>query len=140
MKLCVSSIGKDKGSRVDISFGRAPFFLIIDRETMDIEVVENSAAASGHGAGIAAAQIVSNKGVDAVLSGYVGPNAFNALQASGIKVFEGVAENNTVQEAIDRFVRGEYHEKTSLTMGPGCGPGGGRGLGRGRGRGGCRMK
>jgi predicted Fe-Mo cluster-binding NifX family protein len=140
MKLCVSSTGRDRGSRVDTAFGRAPFFLIIDMESMDVKVVQNSAAAGGHGAGIGAAQIVSDAGVDAVLSGYVGPNAFNALQASGIKVFEGATENDTVQGAIDRFTRGEYQEKTAATMGPGCDRGKGRGRGRGRGSGGCRMQ
>ena len=139
MKLCVSSSGKDKGARVDTAFGRAPFFLVIDMESVKAEVVENSSAGTGHGAGIAAAQIVSDAGVDAVLSGYVGPNAFSALQASGIKVFEGVAENDTVQEVIDRFARGEYREKTAQATGPGRGVGQGRGMGRGKGRGGCRM-
>lgn len=139
MKLCVSSTGKDKGSRVDTSFGRAPFFLIIDMETMDIEAVNNTATTAGHGAGIAAAQIVSDAGVDAVVSGYVGPNAFSALRASGIKIFEGATENDTVQEAIDRYARGEYLEKTASTMEPGCDKGKGRGMGRGRGRVGCRM-
>jgi len=141
MKLCVSSTGKEKSSRVDIAFGRAPFFLIIDMKSMDMmKVVENSSAAAGHGAGIAAAQIVSDAGVDAVLSGYVGPNAFNALRASGIKVFEGVTENETVQEAIGRYTRDEYKEKTAPTMVPGCGGGKGRGMVKGRGRVGCRRK
>jgi predicted Fe-Mo cluster-binding NifX family protein len=138
MKLCVSSTGKDKDSRVDTSFGRAPFFLIIDMESMGVKALENSAAAAGHGAGIAAAQIVSAIGVDAVLSGYVGPNAFSALQASGIKIFEGATENDTVQEAIDKFTRGKCREKTAPTMGPGSSRGKGRGMGRGSG--GCRMQ
>ena len=144
MKLCVSSTGKDMGSRVDTAFGRAPVFLIIDTDTMDVEVVENPAATAGHGAGIAAAQTVSDKGVDAVLSGYVGPNAFNALQAAGIRIFEGAAENDTVQEAVTRFNRSEYKETTTPSEGPGCGPGKGRGMGRGmgrgRGRGECRRQ
>ena len=139
MKLCVSSTGKEKGSHVDTAFGRAPFFLIVDMKSMDVKVLENPAAAAGHGAGIAAAQVVSDAGVDAVLSGYVGPNAFNALQTSGIRIFEGATENDTVQEVIDRFARGEYKEKTTPTVGPGCGRGKGGGMGKGRGRGGCRM-
>lgn len=135
MKLCVSSAEKDIGSRVDTAFGRAPFFLIIDTDTMDVEVVENSAATAGHGAGIAAAQLVSDKGVDAVLTGYVGPNAFNGLQAAGIRIFEGAEENDTVQEAVTKFKKSEYKETTTPSEGPGCGPGKGRGMGRGRGRG-----
>ena len=138
MKLCVSSAGEDIGSRVDTAFGRAPFFLIMDTDTMAMEVMENHAATVGHGAGIAAAQIVSDKGIDAVLSGYVGPNAFKGLQAAGIRIFEGAAENDTVQQAVTKFKRSEYKEKTAPSEGPGCGPGKGRGMGRGRGGSGCR--
>ena len=144
MRLCVSSSGRDVGSRVDTAFGRAPFFLIIDPQTLAVEeVVENPAATAGHGAGIAAAQTVSDKGVDAVLSGYVGPNAFKGLQAAGIKIFEGVSANDTVQEAVTKFSRSEYSETTSPPEEPGCGPGKGRGRGHGmsRGRGGgCRRQ
>jgi predicted Fe-Mo cluster-binding NifX family protein len=143
MELCVSSTGKDIGSRVDTAFGRAPFFLIIDTETMAVEVVENPAATAGHGAGIAAAQTVADKGVDGVLSGYVGPNAFNALRAASIRIFEGASENDTVEEAVTKFKRSEFKETTTPPEGPGCEPGRGQGRGRGgmgRGRGGCRRQ
>ena len=126
MKLCISSSGKDIGARVDTAFGRAPFFLIIDTETMESEVVANAAAASGHGAGIGAAQIVSDKGADGVLSGFVGPNAFNALKASGIRIFEGISADDTVQEAVAAFKKGDYREKTAPSAKPGRGGGRGR--------------
>jgi predicted Fe-Mo cluster-binding NifX family protein len=132
MKLCISSSGKDIGAPVDNSFGRAPFFLIIDTETMEAEVVENAAAAAGHGAGIGAAQIVSDKGVDAVLSGFVGPNAFNALKASGIRIFEGISANDTIKEAVISFKKGDYREIMAPSTGPGRGSGRGQGRGRGR--------
>ena len=140
MKLCVSSTGMEISSRIDTAFGRAPYFLIIDTETENIEVVNNSAAATGHGAGIAAAQIVVDKRVDAVLTGYVGPNAFNALHAAGIRIFEGVAEHDTVGQAIERFKSQAYTETTAPTAGPGCGGGRGLGMGRGKGGGQCRRR
>lgn len=134
MKLCISSTGRDTDARVDTSFGRAPYFLIIDTETMANEVVKNTAAEAGHGAGIAAAQLVSDKGADAVLSGFVGPNAFDALKASGIRIFEGVTIDDTVREAVAGFKEGDYREITTPSAGPGQGGGRGRGSGRGRGR------
>jgi predicted Fe-Mo cluster-binding NifX family protein len=141
MKLCVSSTGKDIGSLVDTTFGRAPYFLIIDTGTMDVvEVVENTAATAGHGAGIAAAQLVSDKGVDGVLTGYVGPNASNALHAAGISIFEGASSQETVKEAIVKFKKDEYNKASAPSEVPPCEPGRGRGPGRGmgRGRGKCR--
>ncbi len=135
MKLCITSTGKDIDANVDSTFGRASYFLIIDTDSLAVEVLENTAATTGQGAGIAAAQLISNKGVDGVLTGYVGPNAFNALQASGIKVFEGASSQETVKEAIAKFNKNEYKEASGPTDTPGFGRGRGQGPGRGMGRG-----
>ena len=142
MKLCITSTGRHIEANIDTTFGRAPYFLIIDTDTNATEVVENTAATQGQGAGIAAAQLVSDKGVDEVLTGYVGPNAFNAFRASGIKLFVGASSQDTVKEALAKFNKGEYNEASAPSEVPPCEPGQGRGLGRGmgrrRGRGRCR--
>ncbi|MBU0663937.1 MAG: NifB/NifX family molybdenum-iron cluster-binding protein [Proteobacteria bacterium] len=141
MKLCITSTGKEIEANVDTTFGRAPYFFLIDTDTNAIEVVENTAGTQGQGAGIAAAQLVSDKGVDGLLTGYVGPNAFNAFRASGIKLFVGASSQDTVKEALAKFKKGEYNEAPSPSEVPPCEPGRGRGLGRGmgRGRGRCRQ-
>ena len=82
MKLSITSTGRDMDSRVDEHFGRASFFLIIDTDTMDFEVVSNTAQAVGQGAGIMAAQIILDKGAEAMLTGIEGPKAFAALKAA----------------------------------------------------------
>jgi predicted Fe-Mo cluster-binding NifX family protein len=141
MKLCITSTGKEIEAKVDTTFGRAPYFFLIDTDTHAIEVVENTAGTQGQGAGIAAAQLVSEKGVDGLLTGYVGPNAFNAFRASGIKLFVGASSQDTVKEALAKFNKGEYNEAPSPSEVPPCEPGRGRGPGRGmgRGRGRCRQ-
>ncbi len=135
MKLCITSTGKDIEANIDTMFGRAPYFLLIDTDTNATEVLNNSAASQGQGAGIAAAQLLSDKGVDAVLTGYVGPNAFNALRTSGIKLFAGASPQDTVQEALAKFNEGEYNEPPAPTEVPPSGQGRGGGMGRGMGRG-----
>ena len=106
MKLCITSTGPDIESRIDETFGRAPYFLLIDTDSGDMEVVENTAATQGQGAGIAAAQIVSDKGAVAVLTGYTGQNAFNAFLASGIKLFVGASAPDTVKDSLAKFKQG----------------------------------
>lgn len=140
MKLCITSTGKDMEAMVDTTFGRASFFLIIDTETKETEVVDNSAASQAQGAGIAAAQLITNKGANALLTGYVGPNASNALQQSDIIVYEGLSPQDTVKEALAKFTRGEYRKTESAgseeaPFRPGQGKGLGRGMGRGMGQG-----
>ena len=131
MKVAVSTSGQDLSGMVDPRFGRCPYFLIVDTETMAVETVPNGAVGTAHGAGIQAAQLVASKGVKAVLTGNVGPNAYSALSASGITVLTGVS--GTVTEAVERFKRGELSTTSSPTVGGHFGTGG-RGGGRGGGR------
>ncbi|MEW6739904.1 MAG: NifB/NifX family molybdenum-iron cluster-binding protein [Nitrospirota bacterium] len=135
MKLCITTTGRDLDSSVDERFGRASYFLIIDTETMKFEAVRNTAQTAGRGAGIGAAQIISDKGADALLTGVVGPNAFAALKAANIKIYEGASGADSVRDAVEKFKNGEYKEASAPSGGTGYGWGRGRGLGYGRGRG-----
>ena len=106
-KLAISSEAPSLDALVDPRFGRAAGFLIIDPTTMAFEFIENGAAQTmGQGAGIQAAEIVANSGAKVVLTGYVGPKAFRALQAAGVNIGQNLA-NMTVREALERFVNGQ---------------------------------
>ena len=142
MKLCITASDKELDAAVDTTFGRALYFQIIDTESMAREIIENQAAADGQGAGVAAAQQVADKGAEAVLTGFVGPNAFNALRACNIKIYEGVSPQDSVQGALRKFLQGEYREAPGSSSGEECRPGRGQGKGRGLGRGGgrCRLQ
>ncbi|MEJ2683360.1 MAG: NifB/NifX family molybdenum-iron cluster-binding protein [Candidatus Sulfobium sp.] len=122
MKLCITSDGKDLDSSVEETFGRSPYFVIVDTETLETKSIRNTAMRSGHGAGIGAAQIISDEGAEALLTGIVGPNAFTALKAAHIKVFEGASEFDSIKVALEKFKKGFYKEATV----PSGGPGGGR--------------
>jgi predicted Fe-Mo cluster-binding NifX family protein len=105
MKLCISSTGQDLSAVVDPRFGRATSYIIVDSDTHAFEYVENPSAMAGGGAGTKAAQLVINKGVQAVLTGNIGPNAFAVLNAAGIQIYTGVS--GTVQQAVDLFKGGK---------------------------------
>ncbi len=83
MKVAVSASGADLEAAVDPRFGRCPYYVVVDTDTMEFEVIENSATGQASGAGIAAAQLVSQTGAQAVISGSIGPNAYQALSAGG---------------------------------------------------------
>jgi len=115
---------------VDPRFGRCPYFIIVETDTLQFEAIPNTSQYAPSGAGIQAAQTVTSKGVEAVLTGNVGPNAYQTLSAAGIKVITGVA--GTVREAIIRYKKGEFSETGSSTIGRRFGMGMGRGRGHGR--------
>jgi len=114
MKIVVSSTGDNIDSDVDPRFGRCINFLIVDMDTMVVEVIGNSGVQSAHGAGIGAAQKVASLNVRAVITGHVGPNAHMALSRTGIKVYTGA--KGTVKDAITQYKEGKLSEATNPTV------------------------
>ena len=141
MKLAVTAAGSDLTAQVDPRFGRCPYFIFVDTDTNKFEAIENPYVQAMGGAGIQSAQLVANKGAEVVLTGSCGPNAFQTLQAAGVKVIVGVA--GTVQDAIKKYKAGQLQPITQpnvpphygMGMGWPIGPGYGRGMGMGRGMG-----
>ena len=141
MKIAVSASGPELSGPVDPRFGRCTFFLFIDPETMQYEAIENPNITSSSGAGIQSAQLVSERGANVLLTGSCGPNAFQTLQAAGVKVVVGVM--GTIQDAVQQFKSGKLQPTTQpnvsshsgMQMGGGSYLGPGLGMGRGMGRG-----
>jgi predicted Fe-Mo cluster-binding NifX family protein len=105
MKIAITSSGSDLKSEVDPRFGRCAYFILVETDTDEFEAVENTGAQGMGGVGIQSGQIMADREVKTVLTGSCGPNAFQTLQAAGIKVITGAT--GTVQEAIDKFKSGE---------------------------------
>ncbi|MCK4659994.1 MAG: NifB/NifX family molybdenum-iron cluster-binding protein [Phycisphaerae bacterium] len=167
MRIAITASGPTLDANVDPRFGRCPYFLIVDMDTLNFEAVENPNVALGGGAGIQSAQLMAAKGVKFVLTGNCGPNAHETLSAAGIGVIPGCS--GTVRDAAEQFKAGQLNTAgepnvashsgmadapSSFTGQPGLGGGagmgggpggggGGRGMGRGggqgRGRGGGGM-
>ena len=95
-------------------FGRCPYFIIVDSESMQFEAVPNLAATSGSGAGIQAAQTIASKQVQVMITGNVGPNAFKALSAAGIQIITDVS--GKVNEIIEKFKNGLLSETKEPTV------------------------
>jgi predicted Fe-Mo cluster-binding NifX family protein len=117
---------------IDPRFGRAPYFIIVDSDTMAFKAISNSASEAMHGAGIQAAQTILKNMVNVVITGNVGPNAFQALSSAGIEIVTGAT--GTIQDVVEKYKRGELNETKNPTVGGHFGIGGG-GIGRGRGSG-----
>jgi predicted Fe-Mo cluster-binding NifX family protein len=115
MKICITSQGETLESQVDPRFGRCACFIIVDPDTLDFEAVSNEAAGMSGGAGIQSAQLVSEKGVEAVVTGNCGPNAFRTLNAAGIKVYTGAS--GMVKDAVERYKRGELDSSGGPSVG-----------------------
>jgi predicted Fe-Mo cluster-binding NifX family protein len=143
MKIAISSMGTDLNAQVDPRFGRCQYFIIVDPDTMEFEAVENPNINAMGGAGIQSGQMMAEKGVQAILTGNVGPNAFQTLSAAGVQVITGVT--GKVKDVIQQFKSGQLQSVSEATVPnhfgiggggvPGAGMGRGMGMGGGMGRG-----
>ena len=161
MRIAVSVKEPSLDADLEPRFGRCPCFLIVETDDLTFEAVENPHVSLGSGAGIQSAQLMAEKGVEFVLTGNCGPNAYQTLTTAGIKVIVGCS--GVARRVVEQFKTGQLsaisepnvvgHSGMGTTsannetgapvppgqnavtgMGPGAGLG--RGGGRGRGRGG----
>lgn len=152
MKIAITATGNTLDSMVDPRFGRASWFLIVDTDTRQlIEAIDNTAGKeAAHGAGISAAAQVADKGVEALLTGRVGPKALPVLEKAGVKTVNDVS--GSILDSINKYTgtgktpQQETSQRAAQVSNPNAGQGQGQGRGcgkgqrqgKGQGRGQCR--
>jgi len=135
-KYLVASSGDTLDSKVSGRFGHSGYFLIIDPQTMEFKVfkgIGKDEYMQGIGKFV-------NLGIKKVITGNIGPSAYNDVISSGCTVY--ICRNMTVREAVKKVENGdvpvlnEATLKESIHSARKAGGGyGGRGEGRGTGRG-----
>ena len=133
MRVAVSATGPTLDAEVEPRFGRCQYFIIVDPDTMQFEGVENSSAMQAGGAGISTGQMIASKGVQVVLTGNCGPNAYQVLSAAGIQVITGVS--GKIRDSIQAYKSGQFQATSQSNVAAHSGMGGGTGMGRGMGKG-----
>lgn len=127
MIIAISASENNIEGSVDPRFGRCNYFYIYDSDSKKGKFIPNEGQASAHGAGTAAAQMIINENVSAVVTGRVGPNAFRVLQSAGIDI--RTTQSGSIKTAIDDMINGKLQRiETSgpAHMGMGGGFKGGR--------------
>ena len=105
MKLAISRQGQDVNSPIDLRFGRARYFRIVDTETGQQTMLDNASAANAaQGAGLQTVQTLARLGVQTVLTGHVGPKAWSALQAANIQVYS--VGSGSLEQAVQFLLDG----------------------------------
>jgi len=128
MKIVISVASDDLSGLVNSTFGRCQGFIIAEVEGKEIKshsFETNPAMNSPGGAGIAAAQFVVSSKAEAIISGNLGPNAFNVLKQAGIKFYS--ANGLSINEAITKLAEGTLEEKTGASVSPNFGTNAGTG-------------
>ena len=124
MKFAISTSTGDPDKKFSARFGRCAYFLIVAEGDDYWEKITNPAVNTQGGAGTQVVQYLAEQGVEAVISGRYGPNAYEALDAAGIKPY--LASSGTPRQLLDKAQAG--------TLRIAAGPSGAGMHQRGRGR------
>lgn len=97
MKIGIAAMGKTLDDQVSGQFGRCPYFVVIDSETLAFTASPNPGKDMPGGAGPAAVQALADSGVEVAVAGKFGPKAEQALKAAGLRYVEA---KGLVREAV----------------------------------------
>lgn len=99
MKITIPVEENSTDTKVCMSFGRTPYFLLYDTDTQKTVYLDNIAASSQGGAGIKAAQMLVDNKIDVVITPRCGENAAKVLNTADIKIYRTI--NDIVKDNIE---------------------------------------
>lgn len=115
MKLCVPAT-EAGGLKSEVSphFGSAPYFVLVDTDSGEVEEVRNSNEHHSHGMCHPLASL-QGRGIGALVCSGIGAGALGRLKEAGIAAY--CAEGATVAEMVEGYKAGRL---TELTLDGAC--------------------
>jgi len=127
-RIAVAADGPGLSSQVAARFGTASYFLVLDPQGPTLlRSIPNPVLQEPdyRGFGIRVVQLLGQEHIEAVITGGIGPQAFDALALSDIKIFSAQRSGAGVAEVIQLYNQNELVELLNPTL---FGTGYGRGL------------
>lgn len=106
MKVAITTQGAGVNPAVNPQFGRTRWFVVYDTVSNVSFAVDNQKNVDAtQGAGVQMGRSIIELGVQAVITGRVGPKAFATLQACGVPIY--TSTEISVDDAINKFKTGQ---------------------------------
>ena len=125
-KIGVSADDKDLNANISQGLGKSQYLCVIELDEIAKKInqykfVDNQSQCGGSGNNMA--QISINEGLDAVITGFIGPGPFGSLHMSGIEVYhaKNLSLNTVVQEYLDGNLVQVKKPMPNKNSGCGCG-------------------
>jgi predicted Fe-Mo cluster-binding NifX family protein len=115
MRIAISLEGEELDDPVDMDFGQAPHFMIVDVKGDEIRKSKVIEAVKSYEKGmeaVSSAKQLESEGVEGVISNAFDPDSFKELAKKGIKVF--LAEPGNVMYNIELLVQGDLKPIESM--------------------------
>ena len=87
MKIAIALEENRYDSNVDRRVGRASYFILVDSETNEYEIIENEAKDEVTGAGLKVIKNLVSLGVEELIAGEVGPKAIVLIEEFDLPVY-----------------------------------------------------
>jgi len=108
MKIAISANGETNESKLDVRFGRCEYFQIHDTENKEVKILENLGKSANGGAGIVAANQLIDEKVNVIITGNLGPNAFELMEKAEIKAYK--CEDISITSVLEKYNNNELEE------------------------------
>lgn len=108
MKIAISASGTNKDSLLDVRFGRCEYFQIYNIESGEVLVAKNEGLDCSGGAGIIASQQLIDQGVNVIITGHLGPNAFEIIEKAKIKAYK--CNEVIIEVVLEKYKNNELEE------------------------------
>lgn len=111
MKVLIAANGPTLDSPVAKRFGHAPYYLVVDSATRELQVIENREQDDDTHAII---PHLAGQGAEVFVTGNIGPHAFQLIQSLQRQV--ALARRMPAGEALDKLQRGELELLNAPTV------------------------
>jgi len=111
MKVLIAANGPEFDSKVAKRFGHAPYYLCVDSETGQTQVIDNR---DRHDETHAIIPEMVGQGVEIFITGNIGPNAFRLAQSLNRPV--ALARKMSAGQALDKLQSGELELLSAPTL------------------------
>jgi predicted Fe-Mo cluster-binding NifX family protein len=104
MKIAIPAQEQVKGSELSPVFGRARYFFVFDQDNGKYEFVENQATQRPGGAGVQAAQLLVDQGVQVLITPQCGDKAQQVLKSANIALYRSLDDSleGNIKAFLDR--------------------------------------
>jgi predicted Fe-Mo cluster-binding NifX family protein len=107
MKIAFPISEKSADTNIYDSFGRAPFYLIYNTNSKEVDYLDHRAVVAQGGAGIRAAQVLADNGVKAIITSQCGENAEKLLRNAEVLVYKAIS--GSVKQNIEAFINDQLN-------------------------------
>ncbi len=107
MKIVFPVSEKSDDANIYDSFGRAPFYLIYNTNSKEVDYLDHRAVVDQGGAGIRAAQVLADNGVKAIITLQCGEYAEKVLRNAEVLVYKAIS--GSVKQNIEAFINDQLN-------------------------------